>query len=59
MIYLGIFAIGVALWMAYELWRAPLLRQDREDGPFITVRPKRKLSNLFKRKKQHDHSNNT
>jgi len=59
MIYLGIFAIGVALWMAYELWRAPLLRQDKDDGPFITVRPQRKLKNLFKRKKQHDNPNNT
>jgi|AACY02.15.fsa_nt_gi hypothetical protein len=64
MIYLGIFAIAIALWMAYELWRAPLLRADRDDETtFTTVRPERGLKDLFKlfNKKtgNNDHSNNT
>jgi hypothetical protein len=62
MIYLGIFAI--ALWMAYEIWRAPLLRADRDDEKtFTTVRPERGLKDFFKlfNKKtgKNDHSNNT
>jgi len=57
MIYLGIFAIAIALWMAYEIWRAPLLRADRDDETtFTTVRPERGLKDLFKLFRQNDSS---
>jgi len=45
MIYLGIFVIGVALWMTYEIWRAPLF-----DYKGNLKRPTRKLKDLFKKK---------
>lgn len=46
---LGLILIFVGVWMAYELWRAPLM-QETEDGKLITKRPTRKLKDLFKRK---------
>jgi hypothetical protein len=36
-------------WIAYEVWRAPMMREN-EDGTYTTVRPAKKLSELFKRK---------
>jgi hypothetical protein len=38
------------LWIAYEGWRAPLMREN-EDGSFTTIKPTKKLSDLFKKKK--------
>lgn len=60
MIYLGIFAIAIALWMAYEVWRAPVLRSDKDDG-FTVVRSERSLKDLLRifNKKNNDHTNNT
>jgi len=46
---IGTICVVVALWMAYEIWRAPLL-QETEDGKFITKRPTKKLKDLFKGK---------
>lgn len=46
---LGLILIVVGVWMAYELWRAPLM-QETEDGKLITKRPTKKLKDLFKRK---------
>lgn len=46
---LGLILIIVGVWMAYELWRAPLM-QETEDGKLITKRPTKKLKDLFKRK---------
>lgn len=46
---LGVFLIFVALWMVYEIWRAPLM-EETDDGRLITKRPTRKLSDLFKKK---------
>jgi hypothetical protein len=37
------------IWMAYEIWRAPLLEMD-DNGNWITKRPEKKLSDLFKKK---------
>jgi hypothetical protein len=36
-------------WIAYEVWRAPMMREN-EDGTYTTIRPTKKLSELFKRK---------
>jgi hypothetical protein len=46
------FIIGFSIttiWIAYEMWRAPLL-EETESGRFITKRPTKKLSDLFKKK---------
>lgn len=37
------------LWMIYSGWSAPLMKEN-EDGSFTTIRPERKLSELFKKK---------
>ncbi len=42
----GIILIVFALWMAFEIWRAPMM--DEETGRII--KPGRKLSDLFKKK---------
>ncbi len=46
----GIILVVVSLWMAFEVWRAPLM-EEREDGGLRTIRPAKKLSDLFKKKK--------
>jgi hypothetical protein len=38
------------IWIGYEIWRAPLM-EETEDGRLITKRPRRKLSDLFKKQK--------
>ena len=46
------FIIGFSIttiWIAYEIWRAPLM-QETMDGKLITKRPTKKLSDLFKKK---------
>ena len=47
---LGIILVVTTLWMAYEIWRAPLL-EETDDGRLITKRPTKKLSDLFRKKK--------
>ena len=49
-IILGIILVVVSLWMAFEIWRAPSMI-EREDGGLKTIRPAKKLSDLFKKKK--------
>ena len=46
----GIILVVVSLWMAFEIWRAPLM-EETEDGGLRTIRPTMKLSDLFKKKK--------
>lgn len=46
----GIILVVTSLWMAYEIWRAPLM-QETEGGGLRTIRPTRKLRDLFKKKK--------
>jgi len=48
-LFLGILLTAVLLWMAYELWRAPLMQEI--DGRLVVKRPARTLKDLFKRKK--------
>ncbi len=46
----GTIFVVIGLWMAFEIWRAPLM-EEREDGGLRTIRPAKKLSDLFKKKK--------
>jgi hypothetical protein len=46
MIYFIIGIIGTTLWIAFEMWRAPMM----DDNGRIT-KPGNKLSDLFKRKR--------
>lgn len=46
---IGIILISLAIWIGYEIWRAPLL-QETEDGKWITKKPTKKISDLFKKK---------
>jgi hypothetical protein len=47
--YFLIGILGTTLWLAYEMWRAPLLEMD-ENGNWITKQPTKKLKDLFKKK---------
>jgi hypothetical protein len=49
MIYLIIGITGTVLWMAFEMWRAPML-EEKEDGTWKTIKPTKSLKDLFKRK---------
>lgn len=47
------FTIAVVIGLVYTLyagWSAPLMREN-EDGSWTTIRPERKFSDLFKKKK--------
>jgi hypothetical protein len=46
----GIILLVVGIWMAFEIWRAPMMRETK-DGGLRTIRPEKKLSDLFKKKK--------
>jgi threonine/homoserine/homoserine lactone efflux protein len=46
--YLLLFSAVLIIWMAYEIWRAPLM-EETEDGKLITKRPTRKLSDLWRK----------
>ena len=47
--YLIIIGIATTLWMAYEIWRAPLM-EETDEGKLITKRPARKLSDLWRKR---------
>jgi hypothetical protein len=46
---IGIFITIYVLWMVYAVWSAPLMKEN-EDGSWTTLRPERKLKDLFKKK---------
>lgn len=46
----GIILVVSSVWIAYEVWRAPMM-EETEDGELRTIRPTKKLSDLFKKKK--------
>jgi hypothetical protein len=48
MFYLGIIMTITSLWIAYEIWRAPLM-EENENGKLITKRPTRKLRDLWRK----------
>jgi hypothetical protein len=38
------------VWICYEAWRAPLMRENK-DGTYTTIKAEKKLKDLFKKKK--------
>lgn len=50
MIHIIIGLLFTFIWIAFEIWSAPVL-EETENGKFITKRPQRKLKDLFKKKK--------
>jgi putative AlgH/UPF0301 family transcriptional regulator len=49
---MGLFIVMLVilfLWMGYAGWSAPLMREN-EDGSWTTIKPERKLKDLFKKK---------
>jgi hypothetical protein len=46
----GTIFVVIGLWMAFEIWRAPLI-EEKENGDFIIKRPAKKFSDLFKKSK--------
>lgn len=46
----GLFFGCLWIWIIYELWRAPMMREN-EDGTYTTIRPEKKFRDLFKKKK--------
>jgi hypothetical protein len=49
--YIGIGIIGAAIWIAFEIWRAPLI-EELPNGKYRVIKEGKKLKNLFKRKKK-------
>jgi hypothetical protein len=47
---IGICMILSALFIAFEMWRAPMM-EEQSDGSFKTIRPEKKFGDLFKKKK--------
>jgi hypothetical protein len=47
---IGIIIVLFAIWLCFEVWRAPLMREN-EDGSWTTIKPTKKLKDLFKKKK--------
>lgn len=43
--------VSVVLWMAYEIWRAPIL-EESDDGRMIVKRPTKQFKDLFIYKKK-------
>ena len=49
MIYFIIGIVGSILWIAFEMWKAPLLREN-PDGSWTTIRKEKKIIDFFKKK---------
>lgn len=47
--YIAIGIVGTFLWMAFEMWKAPLLREN-PDGSWSTIEKSKKIMDLFKKK---------
>lgn len=47
--YVIIGVVGTILWMAFEMWKSPLLREN-PDGSYTTIRKERKIMDFFKKK---------
>jgi hypothetical protein len=47
--YILIGVIGTFLWIAFEMWKAPLLREN-PDGSWTTIRKEKKIIDFFKKK---------
>ena len=49
MIYLGIGMMCSGVWIAFQIWKAPLLREN-PDGSWTTIQESKKIMDLFKKK---------
>ena len=49
MIYLGIAMMCSGIWIAFQIWKAPLLREN-PDGSWTTIEESKKIMDLFKKK---------
>ena len=49
MIYLGISMMCSGIWIAFQIWKAPLLREN-PDGLWTTVEKEKKIMDFFKKK---------
>jgi hypothetical protein len=47
--YIVIGIVGTFLWMSFEMWKAPLLREN-PDGSWTTIEKSKKIMDLFKKK---------
>lgn len=47
--YVAILMIITGLWIAFEIWRAPLM-EETQDGKLRTKRPTKKLSDLWRKR---------
>jgi len=47
--YILIGVIGTFLWIAFEMWKAPLLREN-PDGSWTTIQKEKKIIDFFKKK---------
>jgi hypothetical protein len=46
----GIVFVILWIWIMYAGWSAPLM-EEQSDGTWKTIKPEKKLSDLFKKKK--------
>lgn len=46
---IGLCMIASVLFIAYHMWKAPLM-EEQSDGSYKTIKPEKKLSELFKKK---------
>ena len=49
MIYLGIVMMCGGVWIAFEMWKSPLLREN-PDGSYTTIKESKKIMDFFKKK---------
>ena len=47
--YVIIGIVVTFLWISFEMWKSPLLREN-PDGSWTTIRKERKIIDLFKKK---------
>jgi hypothetical protein len=47
--FIGICILLSVLWMVFEMWKAPLLREN-PDGSYTTIKESKKIMDLFKKK---------
>ena len=49
--YIGIGILGTAIWIGFEIWRAPLY-EELPNGKYRLIKEGKKLKDLFKRKQK-------
>jgi hypothetical protein len=49
--YILIGIIGTFLWMVFEMWKAPLLKEN-PDGSWTTIEKEKEIMDFFKKKRK-------